>query len=71
MAGAEDHYVPAAPTARSDRDPDARAFAHRTFVHARGAGEENHCQIGNFEVAFRTIIDWMTGLGPIEKLTDV
>jgi hypothetical protein len=36
----------------------------RLFTRAEQA--QNHCQVGNYRLAFRTIIDWMTGLGPIE-----
>jgi pimeloyl-ACP methyl ester carboxylesterase len=68
MAGAEDHYVPV------HQLPDqiatlthVRSLTARLFTHAEQA--QNHCQIGNFGVAFRVIVDWMTGLGPIEKLT--
>jgi pimeloyl-ACP methyl ester carboxylesterase len=68
MAGAEDHYIPV------HQLPDqiatlthVRSLTARLFTRAEQA--QNHCQIGNFGVAFRTMIDWMTGLGPIEKPT--
>jgi pimeloyl-ACP methyl ester carboxylesterase len=69
MAGAEDHYIPV------HQLPDqiatlthVRSLTARLFTRAEQA--QNHCQIGNFGVAFRTIIDWMKSLGPIERLTD-
>jgi alpha-beta hydrolase superfamily lysophospholipase len=68
MAGAEDHYVPV------HQLPDqiatlthVRSLTARLFTRAEQA--QNHVQVGNMGLAFRTMIDWMTGLGPIEKLT--
>jgi pimeloyl-ACP methyl ester carboxylesterase len=67
MAGAEDHIIPV------HQLPDqiatltrVRSLSARLFTRAEQA--QNHCQIGNMGLALRTIIDWMTGLGPIEKL---
>jgi alpha-beta hydrolase superfamily lysophospholipase len=69
MAGAEDHYVPV------HQLPDqiatlahVRSLTARLFTRAEQA--QNHCQTGNMGLAFRTIINWMTGLGPIEGLTN-
>jgi pimeloyl-ACP methyl ester carboxylesterase len=68
MAGAEDHYIPV------HQLPDqiatlthVRSLTARLFTRAEQA--QNHCQVGNMGLAFRTMIDWMTGLGPIEILT--
>ena len=65
MAGAEDHYIPV------HQLPDqiatltnVRSLTARLFTRAEQA--QNHVQVGNFGLAFRTIIDWMTDLGPIE-----
>jgi len=66
MAGAEDHYVPV------HQLPDqiatlthVRSLTARLFTRAEQA--QNHCQVGNMGLAFRTMIDWMTSLGPIER----
>jgi pimeloyl-ACP methyl ester carboxylesterase len=66
MAGAEDHYVPV------HQLPDqiatlthVRSLTARLFTRSEQA--QNHCQTGNMGLAFRTMIDWMTGLGPIRK----
>jgi|HubBroStandDraft_1064217.scaffolds.fasta_scaffold13029_3 pimeloyl-ACP methyl ester carboxylesterase len=68
MAGAEDHYIPV------HQLPDqiatltqVRSLTARLFTRAEQA--QNHCQVGNMGLAFRIVIDWLTGLGPIEKLT--
>ena len=69
MAGAEDHIIPV------HQLPDqiaslthVRSLTARLFTRAEQA--QNHCQVGNMGLAFRIMIDWMTGLGPIEKLTE-
>jgi pimeloyl-ACP methyl ester carboxylesterase len=69
MAGAEDHIIPL------HQLPDqiatlthVRSMTARLFTRAEQA--QNHVQVGNMGLAFRTMIDWMTGLGPIEKLTE-
>jgi len=68
MAGTEDHYVPV------HQLPDqiatlthVRSLTARLFTRAEQA--QNHCQVGNMGLAFRGMIDWMNGLGPIERLT--
>jgi pimeloyl-ACP methyl ester carboxylesterase len=68
MAGAEDHYIPV------HQLPDqiatltgVRSLTARLFTRAEQA--QNHVQVGNMGLAFRVIIDWMTGLGPIERPT--
>jgi pimeloyl-ACP methyl ester carboxylesterase len=68
MAGAEDHYVPV------HQLPDqiatltqVRSLTARLFTRAEQA--QNHCQTGNMGLAFHVMIDWMTSLGPIERLT--
>ena len=62
MAGTEDHYVPV------HQLPDqiatlthVRSLTARLFTRAEQA--QNHVQVGNMGLAFRVMIDWMTGLG--------
>jgi pimeloyl-ACP methyl ester carboxylesterase len=69
MAGAEDHYIPV------HQLPDqiatlthVRSLTARLFTRAEQA--QNHCQVGNMGLAFRTMLEWMTGLGPIGRPTD-
>jgi pimeloyl-ACP methyl ester carboxylesterase len=69
MAGAEDHGI--APNELPDQIATlthVRTLTARLFTRAEQA--QNHCQVGNYGLAFRIIIDWMAGLGPIERLTD-
>jgi pimeloyl-ACP methyl ester carboxylesterase len=68
LAGAEDHYIPV------HYLPDqiatlthVRSLTARLFTRAEQA--QNHVQVGNMGLAFRVMIDWMAGLGPIERLT--
>ena len=47
MAGAEDHYIPVAPTTRSDRHSETCTLTDRALVHARGASTES-CSSGKY-----------------------
>ena len=69
MAGAEDHYIPVHQlTDQIATLTHVRSLTARLFTRAEQA--QNHCQTGNMGLAFRIMIDWMTGLGPIERLAD-
>jgi alpha-beta hydrolase superfamily lysophospholipase len=69
MAGAEDHAIPVHQLPDQIATlPNVRSLTARLFTRVEQA--QNHCQVGNMGLAFRIMIDWMTGLGPIEKLTD-
>jgi alpha-beta hydrolase superfamily lysophospholipase len=68
MAGAEDHAIAA------HELPDqiatlthVRTLTARLFTRAEQA--QNHCQVGNYGLAFRVIIDWMAGLGAVDVTT--
>jgi pimeloyl-ACP methyl ester carboxylesterase len=68
MAGAEDHYIPVHQlTDQIATLTHVHSLTARLFTRAEQA--QNHVQVGNMGLAFRTMIDWMTGLGPIEILT--
>lgn len=61
MAGAEDHYVPVSQF--SDQIAtlqNARSLSARLFTRAEQA--QNHCQVGNFGLALRTIAAWIDSL---------
>jgi pimeloyl-ACP methyl ester carboxylesterase len=69
MAGAEDHYVPVHQLPDQIATlPRVCSLTARLFTRAEQA--QNHCQVGNMGLAFRIMIDWMNGLGPIERLSD-
>jgi len=61
LTGAEDHFIPlkmhkkqvAALTA-------ARSITERIFTRAEQG--QNHCQIGNFGLALRTVVEWLAHL---------
>jgi hypothetical protein len=58
MAGSEDHYVPAAQWTDQIRMlTAARSVTARLFTRSEWA--QNHCQVGNYGLALRTIVDWL------------
>jgi hypothetical protein len=61
LAGSEDHYVPRGQWHRqTDTLEQARSITARLFSASESA--ENHCQVGNYGLASRTIADWLDGL---------
>ena len=61
LAGSEDHYVPV----QQWRDQigklsKARSITARLFTRSESA--QNHCQVGNFGLALRTIVNWLDEL---------
>ena len=61
MAGAEDHYVPV--TQFYDQIAtlkNVRSLTARLFTSYEQA--QNHCQVGNFGLALRTITGWTDSL---------
>lgn len=63
MAGSEDHYVPVEQWHRQiELLPNARSITARLFT--RGESAESHCQVGNYGLALRTIVNWLDSMLP-------
>lgn len=61
LAGNADHYVPMDHFYRQIRTlKNARSITARLFTEQESAGD--HCQVGNFGLALRTIVSWMDAL---------
>ena len=58
LAGSEDHYVPVEQWHEQIRMlGNARSITARLFTRSESA--QNHCQVGNFGLALRTIVIWL------------
>ena len=58
LAGCEDHYVPIGKWHRQlALLKNARSITARLFTRSESA--QNHCQVGNFGLALRTIVNWL------------
>ena len=58
LAGSEDHYVPMKQWRRQIRMlKNARSITARLFTPSESA--QNHCQVGNYGLALRTIVNWL------------
>ena len=58
LAGSEDHYVPVGQWHDQIRMlSNARSITARLFTRSEHA--QNHCQVGNFGLALRTIVNWL------------
>ena len=63
LAGSEDHYVPIEQWHQQiGMLTNARSITARLFT--RGESAQNHCQVGNYGLALKTIVDWLEGLPP-------
>ena len=61
LAGSEDHLVPLEHLYQQIRLlKNARSINVRLFT--RNESAENHCQVGNYGLAFRTIVHWLDGM---------
>lgn len=58
LAGSEDHYVPLEQWHDQMRMlKNAHSITARLFT--RGESAQNHCQVGNYGLALRTIVNWL------------
>lgn len=63
LAGSEDHLVPLEHLYRQIKTlKNARSISARIFTCDESA--QNHCQVGNYGLALRTIIGWLDGMQP-------
>ena len=61
LAGSEDHLVPMEHFYRQIAMlKNARSMTTRLFTKSDQA--QSHCQVGNYGLAFKTIVDWLDGL---------
>ncbi len=61
LAGSEDHLVPIEHFYRQSKmSKNARSITGRLFTKSESA--ENHCQVGNYALALRTIVNWLDGM---------
>jgi alpha-beta hydrolase superfamily lysophospholipase len=61
LAGSEDHLVPMAHFHRQIRMlTNARSITSRLFTSSESAA--SHCQVGNYGLAFSTIVHWLDGM---------
>ena len=61
LAGSGDHYVPMEQWHDQKRMlKNARSIMARLFTPSESA--ENHCQVGNYGLALRTIVKWLDGM---------
>jgi pimeloyl-ACP methyl ester carboxylesterase len=68
LAGSEDHLVPMVHFYRQIRLlANARSITARLFTTSESAA--SHCQVGNYGLAFRTIVNWLDGLQMQEPRT--
>jgi dipeptidyl aminopeptidase/acylaminoacyl peptidase len=58
LAGSEDHYVPVDQFYQQiEALENARSLTARLFTRAESA--QNHCQVGNYGLAFREMTAWL------------
>jgi pimeloyl-ACP methyl ester carboxylesterase len=66
LAGSEDHLVPMQHFHQQIRTlTHARSITTRQFTNSESAA--SHCQVGNYGLAFRTIVHWLDGMQGQER----
>jgi pimeloyl-ACP methyl ester carboxylesterase len=66
LAGSQDHLVPMAHFHRQIKMlTNARSITARLFTTSESAA--SHCQVGNYGLAFRTIVHWLDGMRVQER----
>jgi alpha-beta hydrolase superfamily lysophospholipase len=61
LAGSEDHFVPTEQFYQQIKMlRNARSITARLFTRSESA--QNHCQVGNYGLAMRTIVNWLDGV---------
>ena len=67
LAGDEDHLVPMVHFHRQIKMlTNARSITARLFTSGESAA--SHCQVGNYGLAFRTIVQWLDGMQAPERV---
>ena len=67
LAGDEDHLVPMVHFHRQIKMlTNARSITARLFTSGESAA--SHCQVGNYGLAFRTIVQWLDGMQAQERV---
>jgi hypothetical protein len=66
LAGIEDHLVPMAHFHRQiGMLTNARSITARLFTSSESAA--SHCQVGNYGLAFSTVVHWLDGMQVRER----
>jgi len=63
LAGSEDHLVPLAHFYQQIKTPkNPRSITARLFTKSENA--QSHCQVGNYGLALKTIVNWLHAMQP-------
>jgi alpha-beta hydrolase superfamily lysophospholipase len=66
LGGSQDHYVPVEQFHQQIKLlTNARSVTARLFTASESA--QNHCQVGNYGLALRTIVNWLDGMQSVKR----